>query len=87
MIGLRRHEITRFIVNPATGAKELTPEYRAAVTKAFLREARRMNRALYIRLLYLHLHKFILEVRQTTLAFRRNVEGQRQQGLPRRKQT
>lgn len=57
----------RFVVNPTTGALEITPEYRDKAAKALMREVRRMKFRLKLRLLGFYFRQFALDVRSAIL--------------------
>jgi len=58
--GLQRR--SGIFLNPATGALEITPGLRLKARKALLREARRMNLRLKLRLADLYIRKFLLGI-------------------------
>jgi hypothetical protein len=71
----------RFVVHPTTGAIELAPAYRDKAAKALMREVRRMQFRLKLRLLSLYSRQFLLELRCASLLtegyFRRNFNDLR----------
>ena len=69
----RIHPIRRFVIDPATGTAELTPEYWLIVVRSMKREVRRMKRALNLCLFYLYVGKFVTKMKYCMLSAYRYV--------------
>jgi len=63
----RMHYIRGFVINPATGASEITPKYRIIVTRTLRREARGMKLASYFCHFRLYINQIIVELRYLRL--------------------
>jgi len=55
------------MIDPATGALELHPAYRAKAAKALMREVHRMKFRLKLRLFGLYFRQFALDIRRARL--------------------
>ena len=63
------------MIDPATGALQLTPAYRDKCAKALMREVRRMKLRLYFTFARLYLQKFMLECRSAAVGIRGQVSA------------
>ena len=66
---------SHFVVNPTTGALEISPAYRDEAVKAVMREVRRMKLRLYLTKASLYFELFCLKGRSAVLGFRSNSAG------------
>ncbi len=55
------------MIDPATGALQIRPEYRDKAAKALMRDVRRMKLRLKLQLLRLYFRKFALDLRSAIL--------------------
>jgi hypothetical protein len=63
------------VVDPATGALQLTPAFRDKAAKALMREVRRMELRLQLTLALLHFRKLMLQCRSAASRVRRQYLG------------